>query len=150
MSTRPPRPHPLAASLDSLLRREGLGQGLADLAALSRAWAAAAGLGWQRASWVLGWHGAELEVGVTGPAAASRLRFEGPAIAERMRRAGWESVKGIRPRVQPQAEQAEGGRHRRYSAEAANGVAHQAEDVADPELRAALQRLARHLGQPPE
>jgi hypothetical protein len=149
MSTRPPRPDPLAATLDRLLRREGLGQGLADLAALNRAWRAAAGPRWHPCSWVLGWRGNELEVGVTGPAAASRLRFEGPAIAERMRRAGWGSVKGIRARVQPHTDHAERPRHRRYSEAAAAGVAEQADQVADPELRAALQRLAGHLGKPP-
>lgn len=150
MSHRSPRPNPIADALDELLAREGLGQGLADLSALNRAWGRAAGPQWRRVSWVLGLRGSELEVGVTSPAAATRLRFEADRLVERMRRAGWVSLKGIRARVQPQQEQTAHPRHRHYSETAADGVARQAEEVEDPELRAALLRLAGHLGQPPK
>jgi hypothetical protein len=146
---RQPRPDPLAEALQALLAGDGLGAGLSDLAALNRAWQEAAGPQWRSRSWVLGLRGSELEVGVASPAAASRLRFEAGSLAERMRRAGWPSVKGVRARVQPQAEQVERRRHRRYSEDAAAGVAQGAEEVADPELRAALQRLATRLGRPP-
>ncbi|MFB6259851.1 MAG: DciA family protein, partial [Thiohalorhabdaceae bacterium] len=113
--------------------------------ALNRAWYQAAGARWRDCSWVLGWRGSELLVGVTGPAAASRLRFEGPAIAQRLQQAGWADLQGIRARVQPQQESANRRRHRRYSQRAANLVTASAAEVSDPELSAALQRLAGHL-----
>lgn len=150
MSQRPPRPDPVADALEQVLSRRGLGPGMEELAALNRAWQQAAGAQWRGRAWVLGWHGAELVVGVLGPGEASRLRFDGPAIAERMRSAGWESVKGIRARVQPQEERATRTRHRHYSPEAAAEVASRAEEVDDPALRAALRSLAGRLGEPPE
>jgi len=150
MSHRIPRPNPIADALDELLARQGLGQGMADLTALNRAWGKVAGPQWRNSSWVLGLRGSELEVGVTTPAAATRLRFEADRLAEGMRRAGWRSVKGIRARVQPQREQTSSTRHRRYSEAAAAGVTEQAGEVEDPELRSALFRLASHLGRPPE
>lgn len=150
MSRHPKRPDPLSDALADLLKSGGLGQGLSDLANLNRAWSQAAGAHWRGISWVLGLRGAELEVGVTSPAAASRLRFEAGAIAGRLRQAGWSSVKGIKPRVQPQTERHQATRHRRYSEQAASAVADSADEVADPELRTALQRLASRLARPPE
>ncbi|HKJ72349.1 MAG TPA: DUF721 domain-containing protein [Gammaproteobacteria bacterium] len=149
MSRSPNRPGPLADALEELLNRQGLDSGLADLAALGRAWRQAAGPRWAGCSRVLGWRGEELVVAVTGPAAASRLRFEADAIGERLRHAGWASVKGIRARVQPHQERAAQPRHRRYSRQAADAAARGAQEVTDPDLRAALQRLAGHLGEPP-
>lgn len=145
MSRSANHPDHLANALRDLLVRHDLGQGLEDLSALNRAWYQAAGDRWRGCSWVLGWRGTELLVGVTSPAAASRLRFEGPAIAQRLQQAGWSNLKGIRARVQPQQNPGGRPRHRRYSEGAASAVAESAAEMADPELRAALQRLAGHL-----
>ncbi|MEF8793420.1 DciA family protein [Thiohalorhabdus sp.] len=138
-------PDHLANALRDLLVRHDLGKGVAELGELNDAWYQAAGDRWRDNSWVLGWRGAELMVGVTSPAAASRLRFEGPVIAKRIQKAGWSNLNGVRAQVQPQEVAARRHRHRHYSRQAANGVVESAAEVTDPELRAALERLAGHL-----
>lgn len=145
MSQSPRHPDHLANALEDLLVRHDLGQGLSDLGTLNRAWYRAAGDRWREGSWVLGLRGSELLVAVTSPAAASRLRFEAPTIAQRLRKAGWSSLKEIQVRVHPQQAQEKRSRSRRYSEEAAKGVAETAAEVSDPDLHAALQRLAGHL-----
>lgn len=144
------RPSSLNQALQDLLARQGLEGGLNRLAALNRAWRQAAGPSWQGHSWVLGWRDEDLEVAVTSPAAATRLRFEAEAIRQRLHHEGWQGIQRIRARVQPGLAGEEACRGRRYSPEAAAAVAEAASEIPDQGLRSALEDLARHLAGSPE
>lgn len=142
-------PTPLSSSIQQLIDRQGLGEGLESLAELNRLWHRAAGQAWRQCSWVHAWQEGVLEVGVSNPGAATRLRFEAPELRARLQRAGLTQLREIIARVQPQDGAGRARRHRRYSPAAAEGVAREASEVGDPELRAALDRLATHLERPP-
>lgn len=144
------RPSSLDHALQDLLARQGLDEGLNRLAALNRAWLQAAGPSWQGHSWVLGWREEDLEVAVTSPAAATRLRFEAEAIRQRLHHQGWQGIQRIRARVQPGLATEEASRGRRYSPEAAASVAEAASDISDEGLRSALEDLARNLAGSPD
>ena len=149
MRDRTTRPLRLGRTLNQTLRQQGLGEGLESLASLNRLWTEVAGPEWRRCSWVRSWDGATLEVGVTGAGAATRLRFEAPALLAGLRKRGLSEAREIRARVQPQDGGVRPERHRRYSPTAAEGVAREAAEVEDADLRAALNRLASHLETPP-
>jgi len=144
------RPSSLDHALQDLLTRQGLDEGLNRLAALNRAWLQAAGPSWKGLSWVLGWRDEDLEVAVTSPAAATRLRFEAEAIRQRLHRQGWQGIQRIRARVQPGLATDDPSRGRRYSPEAAAAVAEAAGEIPDDGLRSALENLARHLADSPQ
>jgi hypothetical protein len=145
-----PRPIPLGNSIQQLITRQGLGEGLESLAELNRLWHRIAGPEWRQCSWVHGWRDGVLVVGVSSPGTATRLRFEAPELRARLQRAGLTQLQEITARVQPEDGLHRPRRHRRYSPSAAQRVAREAEEVTDPELRAALTRLATHLEHPPE
>ncbi len=86
---------------------------------------------------------------VNTPAWASRLRYEKPALLELLRKSpAFRGIGDIRYRVEPIAraprpEQTATPTPSRLSAKAAEVVAQTAGSIADPGLRAALERLAR-------
>jgi hypothetical protein len=144
------RPVRLRSALDQLLTTQGWRRGVDSITTLNQLWGQVAGEGWRQCSWVHRWQDGVLEIGVTNPGAATRLRFESAALCSRLQQAGLEGLQTIVARVQPQPASEREPRHRRYSATAAQRVAEEASEVADPDLRAALNRLAGHLHRPPE
>ncbi len=149
MKNHPTGPTLLGDVLPRLLEAQGVGHEVATLAELDRLWVRAAGEPWAHQSWVITWREDRLEIGVPTPSLASRLRFEEAGLRSRLRAAGLPRLREIRVRVQPLADRRERRRHRRYSAEAGARMTAAAGEVPDPELRAALQRLARRLQAPP-
>jgi hypothetical protein len=141
-------PRPLGDTLQRTLRGHGLAGRLEQLRGLQRHWAKAAPE-WAEQSQLIGLRDGIATVVLTSPAAATRLRFEATRLAARLREAGLEEVREIRPRVSaPPSERP--ARSRSYSPEAADRLAAEAERITDPELRAALRRLAQRVHHPPE
>lgn len=141
------KPRPLGDTLQRTLRGQGLAGRLEQLRGLQHYWRTAAPE-WAACSQLTGLRDGVASVVLASPAAATRLRFEAPRLAARLREAGLEEVREIRPRVAtPPAAPPKRGRH--YSPEAAARLAAGAEEVDDPELRAALLGLAERLRQPP-
>lgn len=96
-----------------------------------------------------------LFVHVNTPAWASRLRHEKPGILDLLRKSPpFRDIADIRFRVipvDPATARAPGPvRPSRLSGKAAKVVAQTAANIAHPELRAALERLARRAGDPRE
>lgn len=141
-------PRPVGDFLQQTLRGHGLAGRLEQLRGLQRYWARAAP-NWAGQSQLIGLHDGLATVVLASPAAATRLRFEAPRLAARLREAGLAEVRGLRVRIHtPPAQRP--ARSRSYSPDAAARVAAEAEAVTDPELRNALLRLAHRLERPPE
>ncbi|SCY00853.1 DciA family protein [Thiohalorhabdus denitrificans] len=143
------RPDSVAGTIRALLRKQGMTEEFERLAAVTRIWDGVAGPNWREHAWVEGWDGTVLTIGVANPGNATRLRFEADELAGRLRAQGLAGLQELRPVVRPVGQRTPPPRHRRYSPEAAARVADSAAEVADPDLRAALLRLADHLHTPP-
>ncbi|MFA9461408.1 DciA family protein [Thiohalorhabdus methylotrophus] len=144
------RPNAVASSIREWLKRHGLSKEIEQLAAVTRLWERSAGGQWRQVSWVERWDGTALTVGVSSPGVATRLRFEHDELLASLQRDGLTEVRELRAVVRPKEVRRPLRRHRRYSPGGAVRMAESAEEIADPELREALLRLAGRLNAPPE
>ncbi|UXY15977.1 DciA family protein [Chitiniphilus purpureus] len=90
-------------------------------------------------------HQEVLQVGVTSPAAAARLKVAGKAVLAAVRLAGWQAT-AIRPRVQVGLLRQKAMRTKDLTMSPAALAAFDtlAQTLEDGPLREAVQRLARH------
>lgn len=139
---------PFSELLRQIIRKRNWAESLRSQRSLERAWAKAAGSDLAAQTVGIRLTGAELEVFVSGPGAATQIRFQARGLLTALRANGVGEVASLRPRVLPSAGR-QPQRHRHYSSAAADRVSREAESIPDSDLRHALQHLAQNLAQPP-
>lgn len=139
---------PFSKLLRQTIREQGWADSLQSQRSLEQAWERAAGADLAEQTVGIRFAGGEVEIFVSGPGAATQVRFQARGILTALRANGIAEVISLRPRVLPTAGRRP-QRHRSYSAVAADRICRQAESIPDGELRDAVQHLARTLAHPP-
>lgn len=101
---------------------------------------------------VASWRGGSLVLVITDGHWATRLRYQQKRLQRQLLSfEEFANLTKILFKVQPPNTPRRGtGRTLKLSEEAAEGIRASAEDIADPRLRAALERLASHTGRTPD